>query len=197
MTTNWRGPVHQLLYGLMYTGDVTDDIARSHAEDAVSYRTLPMGPQVYYDAIMQALASGQELDEARQLRHLDADDIERFLRGVVVELDALRPWPEPPFRVLTRDTWEGLASTPPAARLNDPVGRVGRFLKKSFRPAGKGYPGKAVLVLKLSTGETVALIGSFAGRDAVALHTDAHDPAAAITHFVEQTGYPESKIERI
>lgn len=195
MTTSWRGPINQLLYGLMYTREVSDDTARSHAEDAVSFRTLAMGPEVYYEAIVAALASGEELDEARQLRHLDEADVERFLRAVATELDELRPWPEPPFRVLTPTAWEGLVLSKPSARLNEPVGRVGRFLKKAFRPAGEAYPGKGVLVLKLRTGETVALVGSFVGRGAVTLHTDAQDPVTAVTHFVEQTGYPEEKIE--
>jgi hypothetical protein len=53
-------------------------------------------------------------------------------------------------------------------------------------------------MLKLATGETVALMGSHGPQEKVTLLTDAGDnPAEVVEHFIEATGFPPDKVTRI
>jgi hypothetical protein len=67
-----------------------------------------------------------------------------------------------------------------------------------FEPAGESQPGRYVLMLKLASGETIALLGAPGPKEKVTLLTDAADNAAAvIEHFTAATGFPPDKVTRI
>lgn len=195
---NWRDAVNEILFGLTYTEAITDEIVQWNADSAVHFTTLTRGPDTYYQAITEALASGEPLDGLGQLRQFDHAQISSFLRALADRLDALRPWPEPQFRQLDADTWRAFRHAVPIARLHASIRQVTDVLQKGFRPAGDADPGMQVLMLKLATGEIVALLGSY-GRDAdVTLLTDApEETAAAIDHFIAATGFPRDKVSRI
>ena len=198
MTQHWRDAINEILFGLTYTEEITDEIVRWNADSAVHYTTLTFGPGAYYKAIAEALASGEPLDGLGQLPQFDEAQIAGFLRALADRLDALRPWPEPQFRQLEVDTWTAHRHAVPIARLNASVREVTDVLQKGFRPADDGEPGMQVLMLKLATGEILALLGSYGGGDDVTLSTDAEgDPAAVIEHFTAATGFPPDKVTRI
>jgi hypothetical protein len=198
VTQNWRGPINALLYGLIFAPEITDDVVGGCAEAAVNYTVLGDGPEVYYEAIQKALTSGEPLDNLGQLPQFDEAQVAGFLRAVATELDALRPWPEPKFRRLSAATWATFANAVPIARLNASIRQVTDVLQKGFRPASDAEPGTQVLMLKLTTGETVALLGSYGRDDDVTLLTDAvHDPAEVIEHFTAATGFPAAEITRV
>ena len=189
--------VNEILFGLTYTEAITDEIVQWNADSAVHFTTLTRGPETYYQAITEALASGEPLDGLRQLRQFDDAQISSFLRALADRLDALRPWPEPRFRKLDSDTWTAFRDAVPIARLHASIRQVTDVLQKGFRPAGDADPGMHVLMLKLATGEIVALRGSY-GPDDVTLLTDAaEDTTAAIDHFTAATGFPRNKVTRI
>jgi hypothetical protein len=73
MKQDWRGPINEILYGLIFTREITDEIVNGCANAAVHYTVLGLGPEAYYQAIGEALASGEELDSLHQLPQFDHD----------------------------------------------------------------------------------------------------------------------------
>jgi hypothetical protein len=198
MTEDWRGPINGLLYGMIFEPEITDELVKGCANAAVNFTVLGDGPDVYYEAIRHALASGEPLDGLRQVPQFDEAQIADFLRAVAHRLDALRPWPEPKLRRISADTWASFQHAVPIARVIASVTEVTDILQKGFRPAGGEEPGMKVLMLKLITGETVALLGSYSRGNDVALYADtAADPTTVIEHFTAATGFPPGKITRI
>jgi hypothetical protein len=198
VTQDWRGPINALLYGLIFAPEITDEVVTGCAEAAVSYTVLGDGPEVYHEAIQDALASGERLDNLRQLPQFDEAQIAGFLHAVATRLDALRPWPEPKFRRLDAAAWATFENAVPIARLDASILRVRDVVRGVFRTAGDAQPGRYVLMLKLVTGETVALLGAHGPKEKVTLLTDAADnPAVIIDHFTEATGFPPDQITRI
>jgi hypothetical protein len=146
----------------------------------------------------KALASGERLDGLGQLSHFDDAQIADFLRAVATQLDALRPWREPKVRHLSANTWTTFAKPVPIARLDDSISGVLNKVRGVFEHAGDSQPGRYVLMLKLGSGETVALLGAPGPKERVTLLTDAaDDPAAVIEHFTAATGFPPDKVTRI
>jgi hypothetical protein len=195
---NWQDAVNEILFGLTYTDEITDETVRWNADSAVQYTTLTLGPEVYYQAIVDALASGERLDGLGQLPQFNQGQIAGFLRALANQLDTLRPWPEPKFRQLEVDTWMTFRHAVPIARLTASIPEVTDILQKGFRPPRGAESGMKVLMLKLATGETVALVGSYSRGDEVTLLSDAtRDAAEIIDHFTEATGFPSDQITRI
>jgi hypothetical protein len=198
MTQDWRGPINGLLYGLIFAPEITDELVAGCADAAVNYTVLGDGPEVYYEAIETALTSGERLDNLGQLPQFDEAQIAGFLRAVATRLDALRPWPEPKFIRLEASTWATFANAVPIARLDASILRVRKIVRGVFEPVGDAQPGRYVLMLKLATGEIVALLGSHGPREKVTLLTDARvDPAEVIEHFTAATGFPADEMTSI
>jgi hypothetical protein len=115
-------------------------------------KPLPSPVHDYYDAATRALTSSQPVaDDARS---------DRIVRNVLVrllrELDARRPWAEPPYRVLDSGEFSELATAPTIGRI--PMSRlnVGDHLNGIFEPAAGTHVN--LLVLHLRSGEQVALL---------------------------------------
>jgi hypothetical protein len=134
MVMDWRVPINEIRFGLTFTQEITDRTVRWNADNAVHYAVFDRGPEVYYEAIREALASGEHLDGLRQLRQFDQ------------------------------------------------------------APAGDALPGKYVMMLRLATGETVALLGRYARGEKVTLLAEDADPAETIEHFIDATGFPANKV---
>lgn len=198
MTRDWRGPINGLLYGLIFAPEITDDLVAGCADAAVSYTVLGDGPEVYYEAIQAALTSGEHLDDVGQLPQFDQAQIAGFLRAVANRLDALRPWPEPGFIKLEASTWATFTNAVPIAKLDASILRIRKIVRGVFEPAGDAQPGRYVLMLKLVTGEIVALMGSNGPKEKVTLLADAGmDPAEVIRHFTAATGFPADELTSI
>lgn len=196
MTIDWHGPVNQLLYGLIFTREITDEIVRFNAESAIHNSTLSLGPDVYYEAIKEALASGDDLASA-QLPQFDHTAITNFLTAVADRLDTLRPWPERPFHQLDAAAWAKSGCTTPIALIDAPILDLTNLLNVRFSPAGIAAPGQYVSLIGLRTGEIVALLGSYALGEKVALLADVSgDPKTTIERFIALTGIPPEKVVR-
>ena len=197
MSSDWRLPINEILFGLTFTEQITDDVVEWNAENAVNYKTLGLGPAIYYQAIKDALASGDELDGLRQVPQFTGSELADFLGDLAVRLDSLRPWPEPAFRPLDPQVWEQLETVKTVAQLDVPIIYLTSRVRSPFRSAGEGYPGKYVAVLGLRTGETVALLGSYERGEKVQLLAQADvDADLVVDHFIEATSLPANKIHR-
>jgi hypothetical protein len=198
IAADWRLPINQILFGLMFTREITDEVVEWNANSAMRYESLDLGPGVYYRAINEALASGERLDGLDQVPQFSQGEIVEFLQALATRLDSLRPWPEPRFRVLDADPWGPFRRAEKIADLDVPLLDLSNMFRSAFRPAGEGQDGKYVLVLTLQTGETVALLGSYArGAKVSLLSQGTDDPDTVIEHFVEATGLPSDKIVRV
>lgn len=197
MAFEWRVPINEILFGLTFTQEITDDTVRWNADSAVRYSTLDLGPQVYYEAIRQALASGETLDSVGQLQQFTEQQIADFLRAMATRLDELRPWPEPQVRQLDATTWAAFGHAVPIAQLQASILDVTDMLQKGFRPTADAS-GVEVLMLRLNTGEDIALLSSHRRGEKVTVLTDAvGDPAEVIQHFCAATGFPAEKVTGI
>jgi hypothetical protein len=198
MTSDWQGAINQLLYGLTFTRQITDEVVVGFADAAVDYTVLGLGPEVYYWAIQEALASGEDLVGANQLPQFDRAEVTGYLRALAARLDELRPWPEPNFRRLDASNWSAFETAVPIAQLDSSILGLRTILRKPFESVGDSQPGLYVLMLRLRTGETVALQGTYDRGDRVTLVADATThPADVIEHFIAATGFPADKVTTI
>ena len=196
---DWRTPINQILFGLTYTRELTDEVVDWNADSAIRYQSLGRGPAVYYQAIQDALASGEHLDNFDQVPQFSQQELSEFLRALASRLDSLRPWPEPRFRPADDPApWASLLQSAKIAELDVSMLELTPLLRRPFRPTGEGQDGKYALVLALQTGEIVALLGSQARGEKVALLSqESDDPDTVIGHFVEATGIAPSKVVRV
>jgi hypothetical protein len=88
MTQDWRGPINGLLYGLIFAPEITDELVAGCADAAINYTVLGDGPEVYYEAIHDALASGERLDGLGQLPQFDQAQVADFC--VLLRLSSTR-----------------------------------------------------------------------------------------------------------
>jgi hypothetical protein len=191
---DWRGPVNQLLYGLTYVKQITDEVVERIAQNAVQRRALGLGPEVYYGAASEALASGEDLSEDQTSPHGHHERAD-FLRRLLARLDELRPWPEPAFTKVDTAQWPTFNRAVPLARLDASVNEVRDLLGEMFDGIGAEGQGLNALILRLKTGETVGLMGAYGpGQRVTLLRREPGDAATVRQHFQEATGFPAEKI---
>ncbi|MBU3066502.1 hypothetical protein KO481_33895 [Nocardia sp. NEAU-G5] len=116
-----------------------------------------------------------------------------FLRRVLAELERRRPWPEPALAQADIEDWPSTGSGLPIAWLRLPLPLVEQAVNASFEQVPG--PDMPLLVLRLRTGQLVALIGAPgpAPDRFLVLLPDAEnqqDPAEVIDHLVAYTGLP-------
>jgi len=86
----------------------------------------------------------------------------------------------------------------PIARFDASILRIRNIVRGVFERAGDSQPGRYVLMLKLATGESVALLRSPGPKEKVTLLPDARaDSAEVIEHFTAATGFPSHKMAPI
>ncbi|MEV3901199.1 hypothetical protein AB0K11_02655 [Mycobacterium sp. NPDC050551] len=198
MAPDWRFAIDEILYSLSFTEQITEEFVTWIADNAVRYEALDLGPQAYYKAINDSLASGEILDGRGQLPQFNQTQLADFLRAVAAELDVRRPWPEPNFRSLdSSDSRKAFSQAVPVARLQATVREITDLLQKGFRPVGDSHPERQLLVLQLITGETVFLSGIDRRGETVTLSADPSDSganASTIEHFIAATNLPSDLV---
>lgn len=155
-TSWWRGYVNQVTYGLDLHQRVSDEDVAWLADDMIAQRTFTHPVATYYEATAAALQPG-ELSGGTGGE--DTEQVERdFLTRFKQALDERRPWPEPPFSKGDLGDWDSLRAAPVIGRLALPQLDVETRLNRSFI----GFPHDAgevrALILRLRTGEHIALI---------------------------------------
>src|SRR6266568_4815804 len=95
-----------------------------------------------------ALAAAENHSEAAILR---------FLRQLLAELERRRPWPDPALAPVDPDEWPSLGSSLPIAWMELPLPMVQAAVKAQF--TAESDTDLPLLVLRLRTGQLVALVG--------------------------------------
>ncbi|WP_252442280.1 hypothetical protein [Pseudonocardia humida] len=183
----WRGYVHQLTYGADLTGPLDDDAVERIVEGVLRQRVFTQPIEAYYEAASAALASGEHLAD---LPNQDDAAVRDALIRIVDRLDARRPWPVPPFQQQGVEEWGALAGAPVIGRIPLSQMQVRRTLNRLFDTVEHGGGELKVLVLRLRTGQLVALrsTGAFTAPGVDLL--SGAEPGSTAADFTELTGMP-------
>jgi hypothetical protein len=194
----WRGPLNEILY-VTNRYPLTDELADTVAADMIRRRPLCSGPEVYHRAISEALLSNTTLGPPILRTDRDDTTLRDFFHRVRNRLDNGRPWPDARFVKLSPDDWPAFADAPVIATIGSGLTRLGeQHIGEHSDTALVHGTNAPVLLLRLRTGEAIALIGSYdpdvRRRRTVAMHLLDGDPAAAIASFRELCELTEDQI---
>lgn len=189
----WRGEINRLLYGLMFERTLDDRLVDTAAKGLLHGQVRGSDPQAYQDAIRQALATDATLSDTFETPHGEAE-FRDFLRRLAARLDELRPWPPPPYRKVDISEWRGFDHGRPIARIDATPLDVQDRLHVLLDRLPAGDKNAEALILRLRSGETVALLGSTGRRGVTVLQRDAGDPGRTLAAFAEHTGFPADQL---
>ncbi|MGV9215130.1 hypothetical protein ACTFTM_24990 [Micromonospora sp. RB23] len=88
-TDDWKGTINQILYGLMFTPQLSDETADQMAAAMVERRYFGAGPDAYADAIAQAGRYDGPLTDEIETPHGETA-FRDFLGRLGSRLEALR-----------------------------------------------------------------------------------------------------------
>jgi hypothetical protein len=187
-TSWWRGYVNQMTYGLDPRHRVENADVAWIADDMIAQRTFTDPVTRYYEAATAALESGGQIanqgeDEAEE------EGVRDFLVRLVQALDERRPWPEPPFYTGDQNDWSDLRDAPAIARIPHSQLDVEGRLNRTFFRVGPGDDDQTrVLILRLLTGQVVALLAPYSFSEPGVELLANTDKESTITAFRELTG---------
>jgi hypothetical protein len=142
-----------------------------------------------YAAIAEALRTDADLSERIPSPHGE-QEYRDFLRRLLNCLDALRPWPELPFRPVDVSGWHDFNDARLTARIKLSVIGVERQLGRAFRHTD-GVQNR-ILGLRLNSGTEVVLVDKWwapGSKDVALLQRDPRQPPAqVIAEFRDATG---------
>ena len=118
----WRGVLNQILY-VANRYPFTDEFVDRIAVDMIGRFQLWCGPDVYHQAISEALQSGTALGPPTLRTEHDDTALRDFFRRLRDRLDSGRPWPDARFVRLSTDDWPTFADAPKIATIELTFGR--------------------------------------------------------------------------
>lgn len=144
----WRNFVNAILYLVRSEADLGDVGAH---RIAIEILTRPIGhfsPENWYQALREAIHSGEELDLTIRTGHAEVAKRE-FLTRIVAEMDALRPWPPPLLQELPMSRWSEFADANPIGRIELPWPEIESKIHKTFNRVDNG---RQCLLVRLGSG---------------------------------------------
>lgn len=184
----WRGLVNAVLYVVQYDRTLDDQTVDRVTRLLIDDPLLGLTSDEEYAALTEALRSGEPLTGDISQPHDEAATRDLLAR-VLQRMDALRPWPEQPFRRLDIAEWERFSDARPVARVHVWYVQAQERLRKGFDPIKSG---RDVLLLRLASGTEVALVTPWwIGSDDLALlqNTPGRSPQEVIAEFATATGF--------
>jgi hypothetical protein len=190
----WRPTINAVLYQAQFSPTLDDEQLVARGADALVERPLVgRSPEVTLDALRSALASGARLTGGVPQPH-DEESVRTFLTRLAERLEASRPWPVPPFRVLSwRDRPEVL-DAPAVAR----VAFDWKPAADRLRTNAEQAEDRAVVVVELSTGDVLAIVDDWdlrSGlRDGQSVLLSASDRPDVVEAFRAATGFTAAEV---
>ncbi|MBU2670228.1 hypothetical protein KOI35_42680 [Actinoplanes bogorensis] len=183
-----RGVMNQLLYPIDGAPDLSDATAARMVDNLIDGRLFASPVASFAEAIDSTVRAGSLHPEAAEMsRRFSSAELLDFVRRVGSLLEERRPWPPPKFTKLDVSAWSSFGQAPVIAQVNRPTLQLTGAVGFSFDqvPAGEGK--LPVLVLRLRTGEEVALMGSVDPRSSTfaLLYGGTSAPADVIASFLE------------
>lgn len=191
---SWRGAVNSVLHEVHAEEALTSDLAARLAPQLIRH---PAGltAEGLYTELNTAAATGSNLTQLMPDAHSEAA-FRTFLSLVTDQMDALRPWPEPPYTELNITQWAELTDPVVIARLT--MGAPGIEAEVGTILAELGDIQKRAAVLQLKSGIVVALVTRWwtSPYSAAAVVTEGQqDPDAVIAELAEVTGLTAADFE--
>lgn len=188
----WRRIVDALLYSVQSHPRLDGALATDRAGALVAEPIHGSTAAEEYRALDAALGSGAPLADAPFSSHGEAE-VRAFLTAVKDGMDALRPWPTPAYVPLADAEWARFDGGEPIARIRAGRVAVQERLQRVFGSMGEGASRRSVLVLRLGSGDDVALTTPWwRGSDDVAVLRAAgteRTPDQVRAAFREATGF--------
>lgn len=192
-----RGLMNQLLYPIDGAPDLSDATAARLVDNMVDGRLYSAGVEDLAAAIDLTLRAGAlDPQTAEASRRFTEAELLEFLARVARELEARRPWPARRFTKLDVSEWGGFGAAAVVARIERPRHQITGALGYPFDQAPVGDGALPVLLLRLRTGEDVAVVGSVDPRSTSfsLLHRGPEDPAEVVAHFRELAGLRDADV---
>ncbi|MFJ8913018.1 hypothetical protein [Amycolatopsis sp. NPDC102389] len=180
----WRGYVNQLTYAADLRHRVDDEFVGRVADELIRQRFFTLPVADYHRAATEALGSGERIAGEPD----DEDATRDFLARLVRALDDRGPWPEPPYSTSGTGEWAALRAAPVIARVPLTEREIGATLNRVFAQEPPGAGDVRVLILRLRTGQRVALRASRPFTEPGVDLVTYDDPASTVAAFGELTG---------
>jgi hypothetical protein len=189
----WRGVTNAVLYSVQFDRELGDSVAARIARSLLENTPLGLTPEAAYDALAQASRSAEPLTGDIPQPHGD-QEFRDFLRRLLGRLDALRPWPDLPYRRLDASRWADFAAACPIGRIGMGYVKAQERLKRIFDRIDDGNS-REVLLLRLRSGDEVALVGAPRVAGVTVLQRASDRPAAQVlAEFVNATGFTADEV---
>lgn len=193
-TLNWRGLINRVIYSLMYTRQLDDQVVNQVADMILKERGLTGGAQAYHDALSEAIKAGQ-LPDTVDSAHSEPALLE-FFRKLRDRLDSQRPWQPPPWTLVPIGEWDNEPQRAIARIDLTPMQVSSQIPTPPFSSLPHGDGSLVGLLLRLANGQAVGLLGGAEkdSRVTVLQRGEGGDPIATIEAFAEATGIPRENI---
>lgn len=191
---SWRGLVNALLYQMQFRTALDEKAADEFARALVTEPLLDLSAAEEYALLEEAVRSDGRLTDFIPEPHGE-EEVRDFLRRLVARMEALRPWPELPYQGLPVSRWDAFADAGPIARIGMRYVKVEERLRKPFSAVTAGDRRLSVLVLRLRTGEEIALAGPWwpGSSDVALLALDRDRAEETVAAFLDATVFgPEN-----
>jgi hypothetical protein len=191
--SDWQFANQVILYSVL--GETSPGEARLArvAKRAVEHPDAYLTTEEIYAGIAEALRSDTQLTESLPGTKPSEQEYRAFLGRLLDRLDTMRPWPEPPFRILDPSRWQDLGQMPLTARIRLDLLLLQQRLHRVFGHVGN----REVLALRLKTGTEVALVAHWwRGSDDIALLQRDPDlpPGQVAEEFRDATGLTPGEV---
>jgi hypothetical protein len=190
----WRGTVNGVLYQSQFAPTLDDDeLVATGATQLVERPLFGQPPEVTLAALRAALRSGRPLTGGIPQPH-DEASVRTFLARLADRLEATRPWPVQPYRVLSWQDRPEVLDAPAVAR----VGFDWKPAADRLRTNAEQADDRAVVVVELAGGEVLAIVDDWdlrAGlRDGQSVLLSASDRPDILDVFRTATGFTAEEV---
>lgn len=183
---SWRGAVNGVLYGVQFEEKLTNELASRMAPGLIRKPLAGRTAEGQYAELDTAVNVGTDLTKLIPDAHSE-EKFRNFLSLLISQMDALRPWPEPPYTEINITQWSEFADPVLIARFPKSAPKVEHKIKTVFWRLED--IGVRAAVLGLKSGTVVAFVDRWwPESNAIAVVTQGQqNPDAVITELTEAT----------
>ncbi len=192
-----RGVINQLLYPIDGAPNLGEEAVDMLVNYIIDGRLFIAGVEDFAAAIDDVIKIGALHPEAVEMSDRFSErELLEFLNRVIRKLEERRPWPPRLFTKLEVGRWASFGSTPVIAQINQPKYVLAGAFKHRFDAIPAGDSNILVLMLRLRSGEEVAIVGSDDPRSTTfsLLYRGTETPAEIVAYFRSLPGFTDSDV---